>query len=470
MLATEMAPLAKVGGLADVVGALSAALVRAGHDLRVVLPLYASIDRSRYRITEEAGVPALEVRGSGGGEGVRVLLVDSPEHFARPGIYNDPKDGTGYLDNADRFIAFQKQALAILKRVGFAPDVIHCHDHQTGLVPAWLEKDGAGTVFTIHNLGYQGLFPPETLGAAGFDRSLLYPMSPYEFYGQMNFMKIGISFADVITTVSPTYAKEICTPEQGCGLEGVLSSRREVLHGVLNGIDDGYWSPATDPHLAHHYDARSTSGKTKCRTELLARMELKPGRKRVPVIGIISRLTEQKGFDLIERALPALMQRDLKLVVLGAGEPMYAEMLRRARDEYPDKVAVMIGFDEGLAHLIEAGSDMFLMPSRYEPCGLNQMYSLAYGTVPIVRATGGLADTVNESNGFVFHDYDAAEMLAAIDRALGTFADRKAWGRLMRAGMTADYSWDRPAEEYARLYERAAERARQRHAGAASAR
>ncbi|MGH9866997.1 MAG: glycogen synthase GlgA [Candidatus Polarisedimenticolia bacterium] len=472
MMATEMAPLAKVGGLADVVGALAPALARAGHDVRVLLPRYASIDAARHGLTSADGAARAEI-GSGKNK-VLVDLLESAEHFGRPGIYNDPKDGTGYPDNAERFIWFQQAALARLKKLNFRPDVIHCHDHQTALVPAYLRLhmaadpffEGVGTLLTIHNLGYQGLFPPEVLEKAGFDRSLFYPAGPFEFWGKVNFMKVGLSFADVITTVSPTYAREIREPEQGCGLEGVLESRREDLFGVLNGIDDSYWNPSKDTHLLDHYDVKSVTGKGKCKTRLLEALEVPVSRRRVPVIGIISRLTEQKGFDLIEQALPELMSRDLKLVALGSGEPRYVTMLQSARERHPDKVGLRIGFDESLAHLIEAGSDMFLMPSLYEPCGLNQMYSLAYGTVPIVRATGGLADTVNEDgeqpNGFVFRPYEAGAMMAAVDRALSRFADRVAWGKVMKAGMRGDYGWTKSAATYADLYARAAQGAGRR--------
>ncbi|HKY32230.1 MAG TPA: glycogen synthase GlgA [Candidatus Polarisedimenticolia bacterium] len=471
MMATEMAPLAKVGGLADVVGALAPALVRLGHEVRVILPRYAAIDAAKHGLKPAGAVMRAEVGPSGAKVPVDLLVSD--EHFGRPGIYNDPKDGKGYPDNAERFIFFQKAALSHLKATGFRPDVIHCHDHQTALVPAYLKMQlssdpffaGVASLITIHNLGYQGLFPPEVLQIAGFDASLFYPVSPFEFWGKVNFMKIGLCFADVITTVSPTYAREITGPEQGCGLEGVLASRRDDLFGVLNGIDDQYWSPSKDPHIQDHYDLKSQAGKAKCKTALLSTMELPPppARKRVPVIGIISRLTEQKGFDLIEKALPSLMQRELRLVVLGSGEPRYVQMLQSARESHPGKVGVRIGFDEALAHLIEAGSDMFLMPSLYEPCGLNQMYSLAYGTVPIVRATGGLADTVREEgdnpNGFVFRPYDAGQMMAAIERALAAYADRVGWTRLMKAGMKGDYSWTASAATYAELYARAAGRA-----------
>lgn len=482
MIASEMAPLAKVGGLADVVGALSIALARQGHDVRVVMPRYLSIDGSKHRLTTMEGHPDVqqaEIAAVGSDPArVPVWLIDSPEHFGRAGIYNDPKDGKGYPDNAERFIHFQKAALGLLRRTGFAPDVIHCHDHQTALIPAYLKLSGdgffaaTGTVFTVHNLGYQGIFGPEVLREAGFDPSVFYPMSPFEFWGKVNFMKVGLWFADVITTVSPTYAEEICSPEQGSGLEGVLQSRRADLHGVLNGIDDEYWNPSRDPHLRHHYSADEPAGKTQCRSALLREMGLPASRKRIPIVGMISRLTEQKGFDLIEQAMPELMRRDLKIVVLGAGEERYVRMLREAQARWAARLTVRVGFDEALAHLIEAGSDMFLMPSRYEPCGLNQMYSLAYGTVPVVRRTGGLADTVREvageaggePNGFVFAEYEAGAMLAALDRALEAFAGRKAWARLMQAGMRGDYSWKRSAEVYARLYGQATERVKERAA------
>jgi len=473
MIATEMAPLAKAGGLADVVGALSAALVRHDHDVKVILPRYSVVETAGHKVKDTPGGPIIELpAGAGSDARVVVHLIESDRYFGRPGIYNDPKDGKGYADNAERFIFFQRQALGLLKKIGFVPDAIHCHDHQTALIPAWLRThedpffEGTATLFTVHNLGYQGVFPPQVLEMAGFDSSVFFPMSPFEFWGQVNFMKIGLSFADIITTVSPTYAREICTSEQGSGLEGVLVSRGDDLHGVLNGIDDEYWNPGKDPHLKHHYTADDLAGKALCKTALLKEMGLPAGRKRVAVVGIISRLTEQKGFDLIEQAMPELMERDLKMVVLGAGEEKYVRMLREAQARYAARVTVRVGFDEALAHLIEAGSDMFLMPSRYEPCGLNQMYSLAYGTVPIVRATGGLADTVTEAeeggNGFVFQECAAPAMVAATDRALAAFADRKRWAKVQQTGMRGDYSWAKSAQVYASLYEKASQRARSR--------
>jgi len=476
MIATEMAPLAKVGGLADVVGALSPALAREGHEVSVVLPRYAAIDAAKHKAAPVEqplkGMTAQVVEL----DGIKVYLIESPEFFGRPGIYNDPRDGKGYADNAHRFIFFQRASLGLLRQIDLKPDVLHCHDHQTALIPAYLKLTddpffaGTGTLFTVHNLGYQGLFPPEVLKAAAFDRAVFYPMSPFEFFGQVNFMKVGLWFADILTTVSPTYATEICTAEQGSGLEGVLQSRRADLHGVLNGIDDEYWNPSKDPHLEHHYSAADLMGKSHCKTALLKQMGLPAGRKRVPVIGIISRLAEQKGFDLIEQAMPVLMERELRMVILGAGEERFVRMLREAQARWPAKLTVRVGFDEALAHLIEAGSDMFLMPSRYEPCGLNQMYSLAYGTVPIVRATGGLADTVRETqsdagraNGFVFHPYQAGAMLEAVDRALAAYADSRGWSKLRLAGMKGDYSWRIPAKTYQELYSQAAQKAK-RHA------
>ncbi len=465
MLASEMAPLAKVGGLADVVGALSASLARRGLDVRVVLPRYASIQETGHRPSPREGIPSLRV--STAGADVPVHLVDSPRHFGRPGVYADPAGGAAYPDNPARFIHFQQASLGLLKTLGFQADVLHCHDHQTGLVPAYLKTKlardpffaGAATVFTVHNLAYQGLYPPETMEAAGFERSLLYPMSPFEFWGQVNFMKAGLVFSDLITTVSPTYAKEICAAEHGCGLEGVLQSRRADLHGVLNGIDDTSWNPSLDPHLESRFGPSDLKGKVDCKAALMKRMGLAVARKRVPVIGLISRLTEQKGLDLLEPLLPSLMERELRLVALGAGEERYVKLLQEAQARWPGRVAVRIGFDEALAHQIEAGADMFLMPSRFEPCGLNQMYSLAYGTVPIVRATGGLADTVREqggeANGFVFLDYQPAALLAAVDRALAAYKDRRRWEKLMKAGMKDDHSWTHAAGTYESLYERA---------------
>jgi len=476
MIATEMAPLAKVGGLADVVPALSAALLRQGHDVRVVLPHYSAIDDARYGVTLVEGTARAAVEAAGAT--IPVLLVDSDAHFHRDGIYTDPATGHGYGDDADRWIFFQRAALALLKSIGFQPDIIHCHDHQTGFIPAHLRTThasdpffaGVATLFTIHNLAHQGVFEPDTLIKAGFDGSLFYPMGPFEYYGKVNMMKAALSYADIITTVSPTYAREICTSEQGNGLEGVLQSRSGDLHGVLNGIDTTYWNPEKDPHLEHKYSAARRAGKARCKKELLEAMGLPAGRSRMAVAGIISRLAEQKGFDLLERALPEIMEMPVKLVVLGSGDLRYQQMLQDAAAAHPDRVAARIGFDEALAHLIEAGSDIFLMPSRFEPCGLNQMYSLAYGTVPVVRATGGLADTVDEQgespNGFVFGPYDHRPFVDALRRALELYADSKAWTRRMLSGMRGDYSWDRSARAYVELYAAAVRRTAERPAGA----
>jgi starch synthase len=399
-----------------------------------------------------------------------VYYVANDAYFGRKGIYDDPETGEGYPDNAERFIFFQLAALELLRRTGFRPDVVHCHDHQAALVPSYLKLllrtdpffAGAGSILTIHNLGYQGIFPPETMDLAGFPPGTLSPLSAFEFFGKMNFMKAGISHADLVTTVSPTYAREICEPEHGFGLEGVLRQRGADLVGILNGIDPGAWDPASDPLLPARYTASDPSGKAACRDELRRRMAL-PDKAGALVIGMVTRLAEQKGLDLLDEAMGRLMSRNVQLVVLGTGQARFHALLREASARWPARLSATFGFSEELAHLIEAGADAFLMPSRYEPCGLNQMYSLRYGTVPIVRATGGLADTVVDAdrdsaagNGFSFGEYSAAAMLNAVDRAIAAFRDRERWLRLIRSGMAADFSWAASAAAYEKVYERAA--------------
>jgi starch synthase len=475
MAAAEAHPLAKVGGLADVMGALPKALAGLGHDVRLALPYYGAI--------KDKKLPAERVKGADleitvgdsarrgaiwiaemAGSPVRVFLIENDDLFGRPGIYTDPKTGKDYPDNAERFIFFSRAVLALVEKTGWSPDVIHCHDYQAGFIPAWLKTSAAGdalkdagTVFTIHNLAYQGLYPKEIASKAGFGAEMVGPMGPLEFYGKVNMMKAGIVFADTITTVSPTYATEIQTSEFGYGLEGVLKSRSQDLVGILNGADYEVWDPATDRLLPCNYSSSDLAGKAKCKASLIKQAHLKPD-PTSPLVGIVSRMVDQKGFDIVTEGMDAIMGLGVNLIVLGTGEKKYHDALAGCVKRFPGRASVTIGFNEQLAHLIEAGCDMFLMPSKYEPCGLNQMYSMKYGTVPVVRKTGGLADSVTDfdegpdSTGFLFSDYSARALVAALERARKVFANAARWNDLVLRGMARDFSWARSARTYQQIY------------------
>jgi starch synthase len=478
-LASEMAPLVKVGGLADVVGALAAEQSQSGHRVCVVLPRYASLQVPAS--FERRALGARDVPwGMGreparfellsGASGPRVLLVDHAgerRFFGRPGVYDDPLTGESYPDGAERFLFFTRAALEGLKLLGDRVDILHAHDHQAAWAPCLVRThesaervfQGAATVFTIHNLGYQGIHDSWVLRLAGFGLEWFYPGSPFEFWGRVNDMKVGLSFADALTTVSPRYSREIQeNGEFGFGLEGVLRRRSGDLTGILNGIDDEVWNPATDPHLARCYDRERLDERGANRVRLIAECGLEPGGHDA-VVGMVTRLAEQKGMDLVAAAAAELLKLELCLVVLGSGQPRYRDLLRDLAASRPGRVCYREGFDDPLAHRIEAGADIFLMPSRYEPCGLNQMYSMRYGAVPVVRATGGLADTVEEfdplsgrGTGFRFEAYQPAEMLAALRRSLAIRRQPELWHQLQRNGMAQDFSWRASAERYERLY------------------
>ncbi len=477
--ASECAPLAKTGGLADVVGALPRELTRLGHEVTVVLPFYARIRR------QIAGEPKYAARSitipfryynrfvglvdGGQRDGVQFYFVDCPELFDRAELYGPA--GGEYSDNAERFGLFCRATIEASKLLG-APEVFHVHDWQAALIPVYLRTtyaadpalQGAATVLTLHNAAYQGKFPPNTTEDLLFPWDL-FTMDKVEHYDRFNFLKGGIVFADKLTTVSRKYAEEIQTAEFGEQLEGVLRGRAGDLRGILNGVDSTLWNPATDGHLAAHYTAENLAGKQACRADLLHAFGLEHVAASTPVVGIVSRLVTQKGFDLVAAIAEELAARDLAVVALGAGDPYYEKLLRGWAFRHPAKVAVRLGYDETLAHKIEAGADLFLMPSRYEPCGLNQIYSLKYGTVPIVRATGGLDDTIEEwdaaqetGTGFKFAGYHPRDLLAAIDRALAAFRDQKVWTQLMRNGMAKEYGWKKAARAYVHVYEEAAQR------------
>ena len=481
MVAAECVPFAKVGGLADVLGALPLALEKLGVSVTVAIPRYGSIDLDKFgfepypapddglaRVGLES-IPYDVHRGKLPGSSVDVVLIGNDRFFTRSGIYLDSATGKDYPDQADRWIFFQRATMEFFKSVQPAPDILHCHDHQTGLLPAYLRRfyrtgqSFADTrcMFTIHNMGYQGLFPRDVVLRAGFSDAEFYPASPFEFYGMINFMKIGIIYADLITTVSPTYAREIQeSSEFGYGLEGVLRERRDVLIGILNGIDDQLWNPATDRLIPATYSKPDLSGKLEDKKALLKKYELDPSHLDWPLLAMISRIDVQKGFDLVVSVLDYLLSKDLYFALLGSGNKETEIYLRSIVERHRGKAGIRFEFDNGSAHLVEAGADIFLMPSKYEPCGLNQMYSLRYGTVPIVRKTGGLADTVREydpetgeGTGFVFEGYDPAEFRAAIDRALTLWPQRDRWQRLMRNGMSLDLSWRESASKYVQAFE-----------------
>ncbi len=470
--AAEHAGFAKTGGLGDVVAALPAALAALDADVHVVLPAYQSIDWTLAGIEHEWRVPvdtpsgrrSLAVR-SARRDGATISFVVADEYFARPYLYGGPNGD--YPDNAERFAFFSRAVLAVAAASDPVPDVVHCHDWHTALVPALLriEPDPRlarlASVLTIHNLGYQGLFPPEVWPLLGVDWRYFTPQY-FEFYGQVNFLKAGLVFADALTTVSRAYAAEILDPEHGHGLDGVLRTRRDALVGILNGVDYTRWDPRRDPHIAAAYGPDDLRGKARCKAALQAELGL-PSAPRIPIVGMVSRLADQKGFDLVIPALSTILGLDLQLAIVASGDARYQRALAGEQRRAPARLAVRIAFDDPLAHRIEAGADAFLMPSRYEPCGLNQMYSLRYGTVPIVRATGGLDDTVTDvdaagnGTGFKFRPYTATAMVAAIERALAVYAEHPdAWQRVMRAGMACDFSWRRSAAEYLELYRRLA--------------
>ncbi len=473
-VASEAVPFAKSGGLGDVVGALAGALRRLGADVRVALPCYRAVREGGFQTWrhsamlegplhgEPAGAGLVETWGPGG---VPVYLVEREDLFDRPGLYGE--GGGAYADNLERFSFFCHAALSACRVVGFSPHVVHAHDWQAGLALALLEGplagapglEGARRVFTIHNLGYQGLFPPDRLPATGLPASAFHP-GGVEHYGSLSLLKAGVVSADAITTVSPTYAREIQEAEQGMGMEGVLRHRAGRLSGILNGVDTEVWDPSTDPTLPARYHPGDMRGKVECRRALIARTGLDAALlERGPLLGMTTRLVEQKGLDLLLQALPALVAMDLGLVVLGTGEPAYEAALVEAARRHPDRLAVHIGFDEALAHQIVAGADAFLVPSRYEPCGLTQLYALRYGTVPVVRATGGLADTVihhdplrRRGTGFTFAPFEPEALLDAVREATLLHANRGRWEALRLAGMQVDVSWERSARAYLALY------------------
>ena len=468
--ASEVAPFAKTGGLADVAGSLPSALASLGHDVRVVLPRYREVDPARFNLRHRATfhLPIFtwyercDILEGSTADGLTVYFVNKDSYYDRPGIYGTSHGD--YPDNAERFAFFSRSLLEMCGVMDISPDIIHCNDWQTGLVPLYLKTqyaaqaplDRTKTVFTVHNLGYQGIFPPDTIHRLGLEPEALSPEGR-EFGGAFSFLKAGLVYADVITTVSKSYSKEIQQSEYACGLEGILAQRVGSLFGILNGIDYRAWDPAKDSVIADQYSVLQPAGKAACKEALQSLAGFSPN--TAPLIGMVTRLSGQKGLDLLEDAVPAMMTLGVRLIILGTGEEQYHRILADAQSQYPEQIQVIFRFDESTARAIYAGSDLFLMPSRYEPCGLSQIIALRYGAVPIVRKTGGLADTVadydhqsGEGTGFVFDEYSSRALVAALKRALAIKSDQDRWNSLMLQCMSEDFSWENSAREYDRLY------------------
>ena len=484
--ASEAIPYAKTGGLADVAGALPQEFAKLGHNVILLLPRYQSLTESGRTFRPIATLPVPTAQGliqatieedvipiAGHQTGVRVWAVRHDPYFDRLGLYQER--GIDYPDNLDRFVFLCRSIIEIMIYLQterqWNTDLLHLHDWQTSLCAVYLKTgdrkrvalDGAKTVLTLHNVGYQGMFPGGEFPKTGLAPSLFTP-DGLEFYGSVNLLKGGILFSDYLTTVSPTYAKEILTSEGGFGLDGVLRNRKAQLKGILNGIDVDLWNPETDPELPALYTAKNRNGKLICKRAL--QREFKLPEADVPLLGAIGRMTSQKGFDLIEKAIPKLMTVDAQYVVLGTGDPAYEDNFKTLEARYPNQVGVRIGFDEALAHRIEGGADMFVMPSKYEPCGLSQLYSLRYGTIPIVSKTGGLADTVVpltdaksravsdtvRATGFHIQHHTSESLLQSLQTALQTFRDSNLWNKLIENGMSSDVSWSRSAKTYDKLF------------------
>ena len=489
IVSPEVVPFSKTGGLADVAGSLPAALTEMGHEVTVITPLYETARKN----AEDLGVDLSRVDGSDfsftignidargsvvraelPGSSVPVYFLKNEHYYGRPGLYVDSENHEDYPDNPERFIFFCQGAMEACREMDFDPDVFHCQEWQTGLLPLYLRHTyrdqfpGAGSVLTVHNLAYQGRFPEHVMELTGLPREL-FNWKQLEYYGQVSFLKGGLVSADIVNTVSENYAREIQTEEYGMGLHGVLQERGEDVHGIINGVDYTTWTPETDEHLPENYSEADLSGKAECKEALQEEAGLPP-KIDAPLVGMIGRLADQKGVDLVADAFGRLMDLGLQLVVLGTGEPKYHRLLEKMEQEYPDNVSAFLRFDEPLAHRIEAGADMFLMPSRFEPCGLNQLYSMKYGTVPVVSSTGGLVDTVVQysketmengtATGFRFEPGDTDDMVAALQQGCSLFEDHPdRWKKLQKICMDQDWSWNKSARKYAEIYREASEKA-----------
>ncbi len=482
IVSSECVPYAKTGGLGDVVGSLPKSLEKLGCDVKVFIPKYLFIDESKFGLRYNWDVGEMQIRVSGivrsvhlhqaklPNSNVEVNFIDCPHYYNRGRIY------TNDWDEDERFILLCKGVIETCQRLGWAPDVIQCNDWQTGLIPLYIKDnynwdrmfDKTSTVFTIHNIGYQGRFGKDTLFKAEINPNFYYPGGPVEFENSVSFMKTGLVFSDLINTVSLKYSHEILKPEFGAGLDPILKARKSDVYGILNGVDYDEWDPETDKFLPYKYSSKDLSGKMLNKKFLMEHFRL-PFDENRPLIGMISRLVPQKGFDIVAESIDDLMNLNAQWILLGSGEYKYEEFFRRLSNYYQGKFASYIGYNNELAHLIEAGSDIFLMPSRYEPCGLNQIYSLKYGTVPVVRKTGGLADTVKDwdeenywgfdhGNGFSFYDYTGYALFKSVERAVNTFPNKPVWNKIQQNGMKKDFSWEKSAEKYLELYKLAKEK------------
>ena len=474
-ISSEIAPFAKTGGLADVAGSLPGALKELGVDISSILPFYREVHKGKFpisKIIDDLKVPLGKERYSSriyktvSDGGVPVYLVEREDMYDRPNLYGDFNGD--YYDNLARFTFFSRAVLEFIEKIDISPNIIHCHDWQTGLVPALVSGpysgspslEGVKSVFTIHNIGYQGTFPAEDLSISGLSIPAFFHKEGLEFWGKISLLKAGIVYSDAITTVSPRYAREIKSAEYGMGMEGILNHRKDSLSGILNGVDYRIWNPALDEHIPEKYSAEDIKGKKYCKESVLKEMGLSASMDNQPLVCVVSRLDSQKGIDLIIRALEKLLNMNVGIIIFGSGGKRIEKDLLRASRGNEARMSVKIGFDEGLAHRIIAGADMILIPSRYEPCGLTQMYGLKYGTVPVVRATGGLDDTISEydpmtgkGNGFKFQAFEPEEFLSAVRRAVELYRRKDVWKKLMKAGMNADFSWKRSAHSYLKLYE-----------------
>lgn len=478
-VSSEVFPFAKTGGLADVSGALPKELANLKNDVKVFMPLYKSIDKEKYKLEfiwsiDEINIKILEEKykvevylSRLPNSNVEIYFVDCPHFFYRDEFYTKDKD------EADRWILFNRAVLEIIQRIKWKPDIINANDWQSGLIPFYLKThykwdelfNNTKTVFSVHNIGYQGLFTKNTLAKAEIDNYFFYPEGPLEFYGKVSFLKAGLTLSDIVTTVSPSYVKELMTKDLGGGMHDVLKERKDKFYGILNGVDYEIWNPSKDKLIPYNYNKSNLENKLKNKKYLLEKVGLKYNRK-IPVIGMVSRMVSQKGFDILKDAVRDLAKVNVYWIILGSGDKKYESAVRKISKIYPNNFKAIVGYNNEMAHLIEAGADMFLMPSLYEPCGLNQIYSLKYGTVPIVRYTGGLADTVKDVNflnetkeiagtGFVFKEYKSSALIKAVQNAVSTFKNKKVWEKIMKNGMSADFSWQHSAKKYLEVYKKA---------------
>jgi len=476
-VAAEVSPFSKVGGLGDVIGALPSALAKKGVSVKIITPAYGAIDRTKFNFQETALTFEIEISGiptkcsllkwnPPEQPDLEIYLIDNDEFYSCKGIYTD-KRGNSYINNPERFVLLQKCALKLIAELNWIPDIIHCHDNHAALIPVYLKTvceempiyKSIKTVLTIHNIAYQSVTSFDKKYVFGLPSYLFAPTEPMEWYDQINPLKAGIIFADAVTTVSKTHALEITTNATiGAGMKGVLVSRKKPIIGILNGVDYSMWNPVSDPEIAVNYSLENLAGRRKDKQVLILGTDLKDYIIEKPLIGIVSRLVEQKGVDLILEGIDRMMAMDIGLILLGSGEEKYHNAFKYVAERFPGRVSVSFGYNNPMCHKILAGADIFLMPSRYEPCGITQMLALKYGAVPVVHKTGGLADTIKQwngqfGNGFLFDDYSVDSLLASLGNALGIFRNKSEWKTLMMNGMAEDFSWDKSADEYLKVYE-----------------